>query len=297
MKVSVIVPTFNQSIYLIERVMSIYNQNYKNFDVTVLDDFSSDNSKITLNELKKRYPNLNLYFFSYNSNSPFGRWKEAFDLAKGDLIWIAEGDDCSNENFLEKLIPLFKNEYVVVAHTRSIQFENSKGKTQINSWWDTFSPNIWVSDYVKSGKDLLSFYGKYKCPIVNVSSAIFRKSALNGIEIPNKFKYAGDWYFWNQLFMQGDVAFIAEPLNHIRIHDNSATNSKNADKWEKLIENLTVIKYVNRKLNSEVIYNTNYRWFLLAWKIEFRKDLFRGLYFSFKYLPISFLLHLFKPIK
>lgn len=99
-KVSIIVPNYNHARFLRKRLDSIYNQTYKNIEVILLDDCSTDNSRQILEEYQKKYaaitklvPNVK------NSGSVFKQWQKGISLATGDLIWIAESDDWCDDNF------------------------------------------------------------------------------------------------------------------------------------------------------------------------------------------------------
>ncbi len=290
--VSIIVPNFNHREFLPSRLDSIFNQTFQDFEVILLDDSSNDNSYDFLIQFLDHPKVSVVHRNTPNSGSPFGLWEVGFKLAKGEFIWIAESDDLTSEKFLETLVPFFLNKSTVLVHCKSYQFSNSTNDLKLNSWWDNFYPNIWTDSFIKNGKFILERYGRFKCPVINVSSCIFRKSSIFDIKLPNKFKYTGDWYFWGQLFLKGDVAFISQPLNFIRIHDNSATSNLKSNLWQKLIENINTIKEINRSLNYKTSYENNYYWFLKLWKNQLHSDFILGMFYTFKFLPFSFILNL-----
>ena len=102
--VSVIVPNYNHAPYLRQRLDSIFNQTYKNFEVIILDDCSTDNSKEIIEEYRNRPQFSHVVYNEINSGSPFKQWAKGFELAQGEYIWIAESDDWAELNFLEELI-------------------------------------------------------------------------------------------------------------------------------------------------------------------------------------------------
>lgn len=290
--ISVIVPNYNHSSYLEERLNTVFNQTYQDFEVILLDDNSTDNSVVVLNKYKNHPKVSHISFNTKNSGSPFGMWQQGFDLANGDYIWIAESDDFSELNFLKTLIAKIDKENVVVAHCRSYNYKNHNKETKLNSWWNSFKTDFWDSDYLEDGRVLLEKYGKYKCPVINVSSALIKKSALKNVEIPTKYRYCGDWWFWAQLFISGNIAYSSRTMNYIRIHENSVTNSKSTNVLLKIEENIKVIKNISKLLEQKVVYNENYSWLLLFLVSKTKNE---RRFLNFKYLfpkmPLLFLIN------
>ena len=99
--VSIIVPNFNHAAFLAQRLESIYNQTFSSFEVILLDDASTDNSIEILNLYKNHPKTAHFIINTINSGSPFKQWQKGVELAKGELIWIAESDDYAAINFLE----------------------------------------------------------------------------------------------------------------------------------------------------------------------------------------------------
>ena len=100
-KVSVIIPNYNHKDYLRQRIESVLNQTFRDFEVIILDDASTDGSK----DILEQYANHNKvtqHIFNYvNSGSVFKQWIKGIQLAKGDYVWIAESDDFADVHFLE----------------------------------------------------------------------------------------------------------------------------------------------------------------------------------------------------
>lgn len=286
MKVSVIIPNFNHEDFLKERIETILSQTYQDFEIIILDDCSLDNSRSVIEKISSNNKVSKVIFKDVNSKSPFGLWEEGISNSSGELIWIAESDDFCELNFLEVLVKYFDDPTVCLAYSSSDYFINNLKLFKPLTWLDSFS--IWKSEFVLCGHYILQNYGIYRCTVLNVSSAIFKKDSLNEIIIPKQFKYAGDWYFWNQLFIKGKVAYSPKILNHIRVHSNSATNESNSDMLMKLIEYSKVLRLTFEILERPFIFSNDYKWLLIMWKKYLKKDFFRGIIYFFLYLPFSF---------
>ena len=90
--VSVIVPNYNHARYLRQRIESVLGQTYQDFEVILLDDCSTDESRSVLGEYAKD-PRVRIEFNEKNSGSTFKQWNKGVRLARGEYIWIAESDD------------------------------------------------------------------------------------------------------------------------------------------------------------------------------------------------------------
>lgn len=216
-KVSVIVPNYNHAPYLRQRLDSIFNQTFQDFEVIILDDCSTDNSKEIIEEYRN-YPKIShIVYNEKNSGSPFKQWAKGFDLARGDYIWIAESDDWAELNFLDELMPAINQKQdVLVAFCQSVYSYNDSSKTA----------DFLSSSSVMKGKDFFNNHMLFCNSICNASSVLFRKAALKKIpSFYQNFHGAGDYLFWIEFLLIGDVAYIHKPLNHFRQHSSNTTTT------------------------------------------------------------------------
>jgi len=103
-KVSVIIPNFNHAAYLKQRIDSVLNQTYQNFELIILDDCSTDNSKEIIEQYRNDTRVSNIVYNTENSGSTFKQWDKGINLSSGDYIWIAESDDWCELNFLQTIM-------------------------------------------------------------------------------------------------------------------------------------------------------------------------------------------------
>ena len=102
--VSVIIPNYNHAKYLRQRINCILQQTYKNIEIIILDDKSTDNSIDVIKEYESNPFVCKIVLNEQNSGSTFIQWNKGFSLAKGDLIWISESDDFCENTLLQTLV-------------------------------------------------------------------------------------------------------------------------------------------------------------------------------------------------
>lgn len=237
MFVSIIVPSYNHAQFLEERIESILNQDFDNFEVILLDDLSPDNSA----EILKKYQNhpkvSHCIINEKNSGSTFYQWNKGIDLAKGELIWIAESDDVADTQFLTKLVPKFdQNPNLVLAYSQSYRM-NAQG--EVTGTWkdctDSSDAELFTNDFELSGLEYFEKFLKTGNTIPNASGVIFKKQTYLDVGGANpRLKFIGDWDIWAKVVTQGDIFFTPECLNYFRYHDTSviAQARKNKDHFE-----------------------------------------------------------------
>lgn len=233
--VSVIVPNYNHAPYLRQRFDSIFGQTFQDFEVIILDDCSTDNSREIIEEYRNKPQVSHIVYNETNSGSPFKQWAKGFELAKGEYIWIAESDDWAELNFLETLI----------AHLNT---DKSLSVAFCNSIWEYHNKSsigtLFSQSQLFNGFSFIKSYLCWDNAICNASSALFKKSIISNIQPDyQNFFGSGDYLFWIYICEQGNVYFENNSLNHFRQHVNSTTeqNKKSAGIF---LENLKIHDYL-----------------------------------------------------
>jgi glycosyltransferase involved in cell wall biosynthesis len=244
------------------------DQSFNQIEIIILDDFSSDNSKDVIEELKGESKIARVVFNKKNSGSPFKQWVKGIELSKGDLIWIAESDDVADCKFLEKIVPYFDDPEVVLVFTDcKIINEASEIVYENNTWIHDPSLDIGFLKKTWKGQDFLEEYQRYRNFVSNASSAVFRKDAIDGsiLDKIQSYRYAGDWLFWNMLALKGKVIFLPETLCNWRSHDASTRSIVDLIKdVDRMKEASRVIYETNKYMNVKPLLS-NYDWLFNWW--------------------------------
>ncbi|MCG1037806.1 glycosyltransferase family 2 protein [Polaribacter sargassicola] len=90
--ISVVIPNFNNSLYLKQCISSVLNQTYSCIECIVIDDNSNDDSVDIIKTLQEEYSNLSFYKNEINKGVSYSRNKGA-ELAKGEYISFLDADD------------------------------------------------------------------------------------------------------------------------------------------------------------------------------------------------------------
>lgn len=235
-KVSVIIPNYNYSKYIIERIDSVLNQTYPIYELIILDDCSTDNSVEVIEKKIKSIKDKDLIvkFIKNEKNSGcvFKQWKKGFEAATGDFIWIAEADDSAESTFVYELMKAFDDNKVVLSYCDSARIDGNNQMIRYRSddLYDMCRCGDWNTDYVREGEQEITEHLSVTNTILNVSSVIWKKADYSEIFTKaQEFKVAGDWYIYYQVLKTGRISFLSKSLNYYRKHGSSVCTDIRAD--------------------------------------------------------------------
>lgn len=257
--ISIIIPTFGRTNYLIRAIESVLNQTYSNFEIIIVDDNgeSSENQIRTYEKIKdilKKDSRVKYIIHKKNLNGSAAR-NTGISIAKGEYICFLDDDDEFNR---EKIFKQFyklqslNNDWVAcyTGHIRSF----GKGNRKNVEYLATNEGNILY--------DILAFNIDH----VSGSSLMVRKEVIDKINGWNeKLNRHQDYEFIAKIASEGKIAVISEPLVTIHVHEGSGRERRFND-IEKTrlnyiyhVENL--IAELPTREASYLIYLNNY-WLL-----------------------------------
>lgn len=264
-KVSVIIPNYNHGAFLNQRIESVLNQTYQDFEIIILDDCSTDNSKEIIEQYSNHPKVRQIIYNEQNSGSTFSQWKKGISVSSGSLIWMAESDDYCEANFLEIIVPLIKNDAdISLAYCKSIRVnEKDEYLDDLSFWYEKLNALRWKSGFVNNGKKEILNYLAFKNTIPNASAVIFRKDVAMqvGNEI-EKYRLSGDWLFWIQLLQSGNILYSTNTVNYFRTHSNSVRNyeeqtATSIKERKTILEYLVSKKLIDRKKAKSILITGN----------------------------------------
>jgi len=202
MKFSVVIPAYNRAKELPKCIDSVLSQTYKDFEIVIVDNGSTDNSK----DIVQSYINQDSrvkYFWQENSGSPAGSRNTGIKNALGEWVAFLDSDDYWYETKLEEVrhkIDNLSDEYIAISHYEDKEIDGTKVATLEHG------KNISDSPY-----DELLFKGNS----LSTSSMTVRKDKLFEIgflDIRKDYFAVEDYDMWMRLAKVGKFAYIHNTL-------------------------------------------------------------------------------------
>lgn len=219
--VSVVMPVYNASLFLREAIDSVLNQTFKNYELIIVNDGSTDNSEKIINSYKKKNPNKitvlkNKVALGYGGEAATN---QAIKFAKGKYIAKMDADDVSDKNRLKKEVEyLEKHEDVFLVGSQAKVIDGQSNVIGFRNVPLTHN-KIWEEFYFRS------------CVIH--PSVMFRKESITEDFYKLKFKHFNDYYtFFNLMSCGKKFANLPDYLVKYRIHGMNTVYSNLKIKFE-----------------------------------------------------------------
>ena len=260
--VSVIVPNYNYARFLRQRIDSILQQDFTDYELILLDDASSDDSRSILESYRANPHVACIVCNEQNTGSPFSQWQKGLALARGKYVWIAESDDYAETSFLQEMVAVLEcHPRAVVSFAGSSRVDPQGRILPLdNDYWSRKSSLHKKGYRVFDGMSYIFHNLYWRDYIYNASGALFRREALEKADVSlcMTMHCSGDWLFWVKLAEHGQVVEVYKKLNYFRCHDISAS-TQGGRNGTAIKEDFRVVKDMEKAFPQIGIYRRTLR--------------------------------------
>ncbi len=256
---SVIIPSYNHANHLQKRIESVLNQSNVDFEVIIIDDASTDNSRTIIEEFRSHPRIKHIHFNETNTGSPFRSWQAGLKHAKGEWIWIAESDDFAENIFLQQAAAAIKlhpsigifycDAYLKEEEKKPVENRFSAFKNK------HFNTTKWSESHFVRGIEEITFCLGKECTVNNVSSAVLNRDLLEKcIDDTATFMHHGDWYTYLFIALRADLYYDAQPMNTYQHFSSNLSLPQNRINKVECFEILHfILPYVPKKMRTSLI--------------------------------------------
>ena len=256
-KVSIIVPVYNVEKYLSECINSLINQTYKNIEIILVDDGSTDNSGAISDEFAKADDRIIVYHIENRGVSAARNL--ALSKLTGEYVTFVDSDDWVDEEYIEYLLTgIVENKVEIAMCNHYRYFTNGEIKIMLK-----YKERVVNQD--KALNPFSKYYISYSC------TTLFKMN--DSLRFDENSKVGEDLIYRTKYIMNSSKMYAGDkPLYYYRIHPNSTIQSMTFEKhyneyltWLKILDLVKYNKRIYRKRmkrcvkkTQKVLKNPNY---------------------------------------
>lgn len=217
--VSIVLPIYNGEKYMRKSIQSVLDQSYKNWELLILDDCSTDRTS----EIAKEYilVDSRIKYFKNEENLRLPRnLNKGFSLSKGEYLTWTSDDNMYKFDAIEKMVNALENSKAefVYASCRIIDEDDKE-----------------IEYIMVNGNGNKQIVGS------NPVGACFMYTR-NVYEVIGdydpKYTLVEDFDYWQRIFMKFEVTYITEILYYYRWHNGALTSTMKKDIFNQTLEKL-----------------------------------------------------------
>ena len=272
-KVSVIIPIYNRADLLPRAMSSVLNQTFQDFELIIVDDGSTDNTKQVVEEFQKKDKRIK-YIWQENSGGPAKPRNIGIKDSQGEYIAFLDSDDDWLPEKLEKQLEIFeKNRQTNLGFVgcNALIVKEDKIQEYKTPKYKNILPKILENDFI------------WSC-----SSVIIKKLVLDKVGFfDENLKIGDDWDMWIRIIIYDySFDFVDEPLFKYYIHSENTSAPKNIKKM--VVENNYILeKYKKYYEQNPKIYSNRLRYTGTSYILA--KDLKKGREYFKKSIKVNYL--------
>ena len=230
-EVSVIIPMYNASRFIVEALQSVFDQTFKDWEIIVVDDGSTDDSRQIIEKYRER-----LKYFWQENGGPSKARNYGIRESSGEYIAFLDADDVWFPSKLGKQINAFRRNAALgmVLTDNSLFDEHGIYRTSVGKRNYLMRGNIIKNIFIRTG--------------VVTSTVMVRKDVFNTIGLfEEELRIAEDDNMWIRIAAHYDIELIDEPL--LKFRDHRFRTMRTSDNIEEcVLENIQLLtsKYGDR---------------------------------------------------
>lgn len=249
--ISVIIPCYNTEEYLKETMESVLNQSYKDIEIILIDDGSTDSTPEIIREYEKKYANV-FAFYQPNRGQGYER-NFGIEKARGKYIHFMDSDDLLDEECYEKAYCCADENNLDAVLFEGESFYETKELENMLPEYKRYYARKSVFPRVYSGEELFIIFRNSIGFIVQPGMQLIRRSFLleNKIQFPELPMLEDNLFQYKVITRSERIKVLPDAFYKRRVRENSTMTA------EKDKKALAALAYTIRELLKEYEINKN----------------------------------------
>lgn len=234
--ISIIVPVFNVEKYLRRCINSIIKQTYKNLEIIIIDDGSTDGSPVICDDFREKDSRIKVI---HQSNGGLSKARnKGIELASGDFIAFVDADDYIAPTMYEELknnMDEFNSDISICQYYKCFRFFKQTAKGSNNTGVYKFKKKF---DNLYNDNKVISYYAWNK---------LYKKEMFNSISYPVGLIFE-DIYIICDLFESANsISYINKPLYYYTMRRNGISRTYTVNHYNEINAIDKNIKFYKKK--------------------------------------------------
>lgn len=207
-KVSIIMPIYNVEKYLSKAIESVLNQTYTDFELILINDRSTDNSKEICNEYLKKDSRIVFFENNTENHGPGPTRNIGLDNATGEFVYFMDSDDWIDNSLFQCAVERIRETNADIVQV-GVEYEWNDGKNSLQQYWN--GKPLMTKDEIKN--DFENF--RYKNGFM-LWQQFFKMKTVKSIRFENIMNGEDLSYVMDAYCNAERIAYISKPLYHYR---------------------------------------------------------------------------------
>lgn len=237
--VSVVIPAFNSGKFIREAIDSVLAQTYKNYEIIVVDDGSTDNTKEILQPYIKK--GQIKYIYQTNQRQAAAR-NNGIRRSKGELIAFLDSDDLWLPKKLESQLPFFQESSIGLVYSGLSIFDEDNNTLE-------------ETDFTRYRKGRI-FDDLLASNFIPTSTVMIRRSCIDKAGFFRDYKLGQDWDLWLRISAGFKIDYVDQILTRYRSHHDNVSKKDPKVKLNidiKILKRIFTDFRVSRKIRKKVL--------------------------------------------
>lgn len=225
-KVSVVIPSYNHAAYIEQAIQTILSQTYRDLELIIVDDGSSDASPSILSKIHNEKVRV---VFQQNQGA-HAAINQGLSMARGQYLAILNSDDAYVPQRIEKAIDIMEANPKIGLVSSYIEIVDSTGKSLgVKQGYKNCPP--WTLDRPEKSFRALNNLGLALLTenyLATTSNYVFPRTIYQKVGEFRPLRYTHDWDFALRLARIAEIYMIEEPLLQYRVHPKNTIKEDKA---------------------------------------------------------------------
>jgi glycosyltransferase involved in cell wall biosynthesis len=249
MKISVLIPAYNHGRYLAAAVQSVLDQSFQDFELVVVDDGSTDNSR----DVIRSFTDPRIRFFQQENRGAHAAINRAVELSGGQYVSILNSDDLYHPRRLESCLAVLEQNPgtgAVISRVSGIDDEGRpvgrKTSAQVRAWLDWYQEAL---PLFQGNRFFPAVFAKNL--LITTSNYFLRRSVLEQTGPFRPLRYAHDWDLLIRLAAVSRIHLLDQELLCYRMHTANTVHEPQSEKRVRFEVNWLIAQNLGQCFGKE----------------------------------------------